>query len=190
MKNKGILLMVSIIFIVTSVLQINDYVKAQETNTNIEVLILGLDDVPKAGQIGESFNFNRYIEMWHHSGGYWSYNDIRIYDSDLEDKLLDESALEDAIDEEITFEFELDSELYSKLTKNENIKVVCSTKLENPVTGEYRPVTDIFHEVPDIQLKNNKIYFKGKPKLNFYTKDRITYSDYNRRHTQCTNPTG
>jgi hypothetical protein len=192
MKNKKILLMLSILFIVAITLHINNNVKGQEPGVNIEVLIEGQDEMPQTGRIGDSIELKEDIEMWHFSGsgGYWKYEDIIIRDRELNRSVSNEAALEKALDKEISFEYKLNSELYSKLTKNENIKVVCSTKLENPVTGEYRPVTDIFHEVPDIQLKNNKIYFKGKPKLNFYTKDRITYSDYNRRHTQCTNPTG
>ena len=50
MKNKGIFIIIFIMFIVNSVLQINDYVKAQEKNINIEVLIDGIDDVPKVGR--------------------------------------------------------------------------------------------------------------------------------------------
>ena len=109
-------------FIVNSVLQINDYVKAQEKNINIEVLIDGIDDVPKVGRIGEPIKFEENIEMWHYSGGYWKYKDITIYDKNLNRFFYDEGVLEEAIDGEITFEFELDSELYNKLTKSENIK--------------------------------------------------------------------
>ena len=136
-----------------------NYVKAQEKNINIEVLIDGIDDVPKVGRIGEPIKFEEHIEMWHHSGGYWRYEDIIIYDSDLENDLTDEDALADAIKGEFAFEYELDSELYEKLIKTENLKVVCSTTLKNPVTEEYKTIYDIFYEKPSIELKNGKDIF-------------------------------
>ena len=80
MKNKKVFIIIFITLIVASVLSINDYAKAQEKNINIEVLIDGIDDVPKAGRIGESVKFDEHIEMWHSSGGYWIYEDIIIYD--------------------------------------------------------------------------------------------------------------
>ena len=35
----------------------------------------------------------------------------------------------------------------------------------------------MFYDKPIIELKDNKIYFKAKPKLHFYTKNNITYSE-------------
>ena len=49
--------------------------------------------------------------------------------------------------------------------------MVCSTTLKDSATEEYRTIYDIFYEKPSIELKNGKIYFKGRPKLNFYTDD-------------------
>jgi len=46
-KNKKVFIIIFITLIVASVLSINDYAKAQEKNINIEVLIDGIDDVPK-----------------------------------------------------------------------------------------------------------------------------------------------
>ena len=93
------------------------------------------------------------------SGGYWIYEDIIIYDTDLETDLSNEDALANAIKGEFTFEYKLDSELYKKLTKTENLKVVCSTTLKNPVTEEYKTIYDIFYEKPSIELKNGKDIF-------------------------------
>ena len=173
MKNIGVFTIIFIVFIVANVFLINEYVKAQEIN--IEVLIDGLDDVPNVGRIGESIKFEKHIEMWHHSGGYWSYEGIKIYDSELENNLTDEDALAKAIKGEFTFECDLDSELYERLIKIEDLKVVCSTTLKNPITDEYKTIYDIFYEKPSIELKNGKIYFKGKPKLNFFKGDRFNF---------------
>ena len=51
MRNKGFFAAIFIVCIVSVVFLINDYVKAQEIN--IEILIDGVDDVPKVGRIGE-----------------------------------------------------------------------------------------------------------------------------------------
>ena len=179
MKNKGVFIIIFITLIVFNVFLIREYThaKAPKKNANIEVLINGVDDVPKVGRIGESVKFEEHIEMWHSSGGYWIYEDIIINDSDLKKDLTDEDALADAIKGEFVFEYKLDSKLYERLTKTENLKVVCSTTLKDPVTEEYKTIDNIFYEKPSIELKNGKVYFKGKPKLNFYTEDRITYSD-------------
>jgi len=112
MKNKTIFITIIIIFTVFSMLQMKNRVKVYSANTNIEVLIDGINDMPKVGRIGESIEFEEHIEMWHSSGGYWKYKDIKIDDSVLENDLLDEEALANAIDGKITFEYELDSELY------------------------------------------------------------------------------
>ena len=176
MEKKTIFITIITIFVVFSILQMKDSVKVYSANNSIEVLIDGIDDLPKAGRIGESIEFEEYIEMWHHSGGYWKYKDIRIDDSVLENDLFNENALANAIDSEITFEYKLDSELYNKLTKNENLKVVCSTKLKDPATGEYKTIDDIFYEKPSVEIKNNKIYFKGRPRFNFYNDNIVNFS--------------
>ncbi|PQQ66481.1 hypothetical protein B9R14_06775 [Acetivibrio saccincola] len=103
------------------------------------------------------------------------YEDIKIYDTDLNFDLTDEDALADKIKGEFVIERELDSKIYEKLIKAEDLKVVCSTTLKNPVTDEYKIIYDIFYEKPSIELKNGKIYFKGKPKLNFYKRDEINF---------------
>ena len=142
MKNKGVFIIIFITLIVFNVFLIREYThaKAPKKNANIEVLINGVDDVPKVGRIGESIKFEEHIEMWHSSGGYWIYEDIIINDSDLENDLTDEDALADAIKGEFAFEYKLDSELYEKLAKSENLKVVCSTTLKDPVTEEYKTI--------------------------------------------------
>ena len=175
MKIEGVYKIIILILIATGVFLINNYVKAQEIN--IEVLIDGVDDVPKVGRIGEPIKLEEYIEMWHSSGGYWIYEDIIIHDAKLNSNLFNEDALASAIKGEFAFEYELNSELCEKLIKTKNLKVVCSTTLKDPVTGEYKAINDIFYEKPSIELKNGKIYFKGKPKLNFYKKERITFED-------------
>ena len=82
-KNKGVFIVIFITLIVFNVFLIREYThaKAQEKNINIEVLIDGIDDVPKVGRVGEPLKFEEHIEMWHISGGYWIYEDIIITDS-------------------------------------------------------------------------------------------------------------
>jgi hypothetical protein len=138
-KIKGIFIIIFIAFIIVGVLLLDNYAKALGNSVNIEILIDGVDDVPKVGRIGEPIKFEEYIEMWHSSGGYWIYKDIRIYDTSLNRDLLNENTLADAIKGEFKFEYELDSELYEKLIKTEDLKVVCSTTLKNPTTeDQYR----------------------------------------------------
>ena len=83
-------------------------------------------------------NLKNILKCGISSGGYWIYEDIIIYDSELKNDLTDEDALADAIKGEFTFEYELDSELYEKLIKTEDLKVVCSTTLKNPITENIR----------------------------------------------------
>src|SRR5690554_1384426 len=124
MKIEGVYKIIILILIATGVFLINNYVKAQEIN--IEVLIDGVDDVPKVGRIGEPIKLEEYIEMWHSSGGYWIYEDIIIHDAKLNSNLFNEDALASAIKGEFAFEYELNSELCEKLIKTKNLKVVCS----------------------------------------------------------------
>ena len=63
-KNKKVFIIIFITLIVASVLSINDYAKAQEKNINIEVLIDGIDDVPKTGRIGEPIELKENIEIF------------------------------------------------------------------------------------------------------------------------------
>ena len=138
---------------------------------NIEVLIAGIDEEPKTLKIGECTS-NSYIELWHFSGGYWGYNNLKIYDKDLGDDFTNSDSLAKAINGQIEFEITIDPQLYNKLKKHEDIKVVCSTTLTNKKTLENRSLTELFYDKPVIELKNNKIYFKGRPKLNFYRGER------------------
>jgi len=57
------------VLIAVGILLVNDYVKAQGGNINIEVLIDGVDDIPKIGRIGEPIKLEEYIEMWHQVEG-------------------------------------------------------------------------------------------------------------------------
>ena len=68
-----------------------------------------------------------------------SYEGIKIYDSELENNLTDEDALAKAIKGEFTFECELILNCM-RLIKTEDLKLVCSTTLKKPITGEYKTI--------------------------------------------------
>ena len=81
--------------------------------------------------------------------------------------MTNEEKLEQKLNEEIEFEIALDNALYNKLIKCKKLKVLCSSGLTAQKTSEYIPITKLFYDKPTIELKNNKIYFKAKPKLHF-----------------------
>ena len=161
------IIMVGLLVIILAICCINPFTIDAAT-PNVKVLIAGVDEEPTALKLGECIS-NCSIELWHYSGGYWGFNNLRIYDKDLGHNLQEPDTLANAINKQIEFEISIDSELYNKLKKYEDIKVVCSTTLTNKRTSENRIITELFYDKPVIELKNNKIYFKGKPKLNFYT---------------------
>jgi len=74
-------------------------------------------------------------ELWHYSGGYWKYKNLIIYDKDLQYSFSDKD-LEDAINEKIVFEYEIEPELYQRIVKEGDVKVVCSTTLKDEKTME------------------------------------------------------
>jgi len=145
-------------------------------NQTIEILLDG-DPKPLSIKIGELEAKNNKIELWHHSGKYWSYKGIQISDSFLGKDLKNEKKLEDAINENIIFEIPLDQNLYNKLNENKNLKIYCSSTLTKQKTGEIIPIKKLFYDKPTIELRNNKIYFNAKPKLHFYTINNITFTD-------------
>ncbi|ADU75518.1 hypothetical protein [Acetivibrio thermocellus] len=142
-------------------------VNAEKLNI-VEVIIDGIDDEPKSRIIGSCGPFRKAIELWHYSGGYWKYNNLVIRDEGLGKGLVKEEELEKAINEEITFEYAIDSELYKRLIKEGDIKVVCSTPLIDENTMENKSICDLFYGTPTIEIKNGKIYFSAKPKFHFY----------------------
>jgi len=151
------------------------YSIANAEEQNIQVLIEGVDEVPKGKLIGQCGPFTKGIELWHYSGGYWGYKGLKIYDKDLDGNFKDEEALEKAINEEITFDYTIDAELYKKLKQEGDIKVVCSTTLKDEITMESKSILDLFYGTPTIEIKNGKIYFSAKPRFHFFTKNEISF---------------
>lgn len=121
--------------------------------------------VKEMSKIGEYSNLDNSVELWHYSGGYWGYKNIRIYDKDIENLLEKPESLVDALKDDIFFEIPIDEELYNKLVKSEDIKVVCKTTLPG------KKIADLFNGTPQIEIKNKIIYFKAKPKFNFYNEE-------------------
>ena len=146
-------------------------------NQTIEVLLDGIDNKPTNIIVGEMNPEINTIELWHHSGGYWSYKGLIINDKDLKYDLTNEDILEQLINEKITFEIPLEQNLYNKLQKTAKLKIYCSSTLTVQKTNKTIPIKDLFYDKPIIELKDNKIYFNAKPKLHFYTKNNITYSE-------------
>ncbi len=169
------IIMVGLIGIILVICCINTFTIDAAT-PNVKVLIAGVDEEPTALKLGECTS-NSYIELWHYSGGYWGYNNLKIYDKDLKYDLTNSDSLEKALNEQIEFEINIDTKLYNELKKYEDIKVFCSTTLTNKMTMENRLITDLFYDKPVIELKNNKIYFKAKPKFNFYTQNKLTFDE-------------
>jgi len=127
---------------------------------DIKIFFDNENTIPIGEKIGEYF-FNNNIELWHYSGGYWEYKNIRIYDKDLNYDLYNSEKLVGSINEDVTFEANIDIELYKKLKAYEKIFIVCSTTLPG------KKVTDLFSGIPEIKLLDNKIIFKAKPKFHF-----------------------
>lgn len=175
MKNIYYVICFAIIFCVgITFLFIGD---VYSTEQSIEVLLDGIDKKPTTYMLGECNSKNNNIEMWHYSGKYWGYKDIIIKDKDLNNNLKNEEILEQIINEEIIFEIPLEESLYTKLKTNKNVKVFCSSTLKKQKTEEIIPITNLFYNKPTIEFKDKKIYFKAKPRLHFYKKDDINFSD-------------
>ncbi|NLL05853.1 MAG: hypothetical protein GX270_08720 [Clostridiaceae bacterium] len=102
---------------------------ANTENQTIEVLLDGIDSKPLSLKIGELDSKDNKIELWHHSGKYWSYKGLQISDNLLEKNLRNEEKLEEALSEKITFEIPLDQNIYNKLKENKNITIYCSSIL-------------------------------------------------------------
>jgi len=151
-------LMVGILVIILATCCINAFT-IDAASPNVEVLIAGVDEEPKTLKIGECTS-NSYIELWHFSGGYWGYNNLKIYDKDLGDDFTNSDSLAKAINGQIEFEITIDSGLYNKLKKMEDIRIVCSTTLTNKKTLENRSLTELFYDKPVIELKNNKMVLR------------------------------
>jgi hypothetical protein len=49
-------------------------------NQTIDVLLDGVDSTPLSIKIGELDSKYNKIELWHHSGKYWSYKGLQIND--------------------------------------------------------------------------------------------------------------
>lgn len=145
-------------------------------NQTIEILLDGVDNKPPAKMLGEMDYEDISIELWHFSGKYWGYKNLIIKDEDLDGDLRNEENLEKAINEEVSFEIPIELTLYNKIKMYNKIKVMLSSNLMDQ-SSEYIPITALFYDKPIVELKNNKIYFKGKPKLHFCTVDRITFQD-------------
>lgn len=171
MKNKAYLTIV-IILLVSIIINFASYHFANALSQNIEVLYDDIDDKPSTAYLGETGINESKIELWHFSGGYWKYNDLVITDIELKNDLSDEESLALKLNKEVTFEISLDQNLVNKLKEYENLKVVCSSNLKTQKTSEIIPLSNLFSDRPTIELKNNKIYFKAKPKLHFYKKYR------------------
>lgn len=163
LKPKMWLLFISTIVIFISILPsiIESNVLAEKRS--VEILIADEDKIPIVGKVGE-YIFTDKIELWHYSGGggYWGYKNVIIYDKDLEYDLFNSDKLAHAINEEVTFEVDIEKELYNKINSYEDLIIVCSTTLPG------KKMSDLFTGKPEIELKNNKIYFKAKPKFYFY----------------------
>lgn len=120
--------MVGLLVIILAICCINPFTIDAAT-PNVKVLIAGVDEEPTALKLGECTS-NCSIELWHYSGGYWGFNNLRIYDKDLGHNLQEPDTLANAINKQIEFEISIDSELYNKLKKYEDIKVVCSYNID------------------------------------------------------------
>jgi len=145
-------------------------------NQTIEVLLDGIDAKPLSKTIGEFDYEDISIEMWHYSGKYWKYKNLIIYDKDLDEFLRNSEKLEKAINEEISFEIPIEPNLYDKIQKLKKLKIMCSSNLKNKYS-ENIPIIDLFYDRPVIELKNGKLHFKARPKLNFYKDETITFQD-------------
>jgi hypothetical protein len=121
-------------------------------NQTIDVLLDNVDSKPSSIIIGElDYKYNK-IELWHHSGKYWSYKGLQLNDELFGDELGNEIKLEEAINEQITFEIPLDKNLYDKLKGNKNIKIFCSSTLANQKTNKNIPITNLFYDKPIIEF--------------------------------------
>jgi hypothetical protein len=166
-----------IIFICCINLNYCSTVLCNTENQTIEILLDGIDSRPLSLKIGELESINNTIELWHHSGKYWSYKGIKISDNLFGKDLGNEQKLEEAINEKITFEIPLEQSLYNKLKENKSIKIFCSSTLTTQKTNQNIPIDNLFYDKPIIEVKNNKMYFMAKPKLHFYNNKFIRFQE-------------
>ncbi len=134
----------------------------------INIMVVEDNIVSENSKVGECSALDNSIELWHYSGGYWGYKNIRIYDKDIKSVIEKPENLVDALKDDIVFEIPIDEELYNKLAKIEDVKVVCKTTLPG------KKIADLFNGTPQIEIKNKMIYFKAKPKFNFYNQESFS----------------
>ncbi|MGF7046927.1 hypothetical protein J2T13_001429 [Paenibacillus sp. DS2015] len=181
MKQKTFILVVAL-FIGISV-YVSPLSPVQAASPTIEVLVDYETAKPVAELIGV-IKHNPAVELWHSSGGYWSYNNLIIKDSQLENRLSDADKLAEAMDKGLNkdpnkeptniihSEIPLNSTLYTKLMKANKVQVYVSSTMNG------KKLSELFYEKPTVTLKDNKVYFEGKPKFHFYNEDKMTYKTF------------
>jgi len=107
--------------------------------------------------------YNPSLELWHHSGGYWSIgDDIKIFDHELKNNLLDEEALSDKV-ESFEFKLSLDQELKDLLASRKQVQLfVSSAKPDVSLDKQFDPDTI------SVKVEGNTLIFEGKPKFHFF----------------------
>lgn len=115
---------------------------------------------------------NAAIELWHYSGGYWGYNDLKIWDHQLKDNLDDADLLAEVLNKDFTYEISISKARYSDLMNREKLNVFVSTTLPE------KRYSDLFYGEPSVELRDNKVYIKLKPKFHFLNQSNLTYEDF------------
>jgi hypothetical protein len=110
--------------------------------------------------------------MWHYSGGYWGYNNLKIMDSQLKDNLDIAGALAMEVNQEFTFKLNINSPQYADLLKRDKLIVYVGTTLPG------KKYSDLFYGEPSVVLEDNKVSFKVKPKFHFLNGLKKDYGDF------------
>lgn len=161
-KSKQYTLMEIIVIFICSIFIGLNVCSINADGKSINVIIVEEESIPETLKIAEYYALDNYIELWHYSGGYWGYKNIKIYDKNLDDTYNSAESFVDLLNDYISFEIPIDDDLYNKLLKNEDVKVVCKTTLPG------KKIADLFYDIPQIEIKNRTIFFRAKPKFNFF----------------------
>lgn len=167
-KSKQYILLAIVVMLICFIfIGLNDHT-INAIEKSVSVIVVDEGNLQETQKIAEYFALDNNIELWHYSGGYWRYKNITIYDKDLEDIDINPENLVNLLNDYIFFEIPIDEVLYNKLVKSEDVKVVCKTTLPG------KKIKDLFSGIPQIEIKNKTIYFKAKPKFNFYFYESYT----------------
>jgi len=123
-------------------------------------------EVPADAKVIATSEQEKFIQLWHYSGGYWratvDNSTVQFSDSQVQDGLANLGVL---VGKGIEMEFDLPSEVRTAMTAGKNIDIAVTSEKD-----------DLFEGTPQFKIEGSKLFFKGEPKFHFIWD--IKYTDF------------